>query len=465
MSKIDPSIFGMYDIRGIAGESLNEEKVELIGKGYGTYLRNNGTIEVVVGRDIRSSSPEYSKSIIKGLVSTGCKVIDIGICLSSTMYWARQKYNIDGGVMVTASHNPANYNGFKLCHGLNTISGKEIEKVRDIIEIGEFVSGDGAYEERININDEYLADISFKVVLSRKLKIVVDPANATTSLFVPKLLENMGCEVEVINKEIDPSFPSHQPDPVGLEFYAGLREKMLETKADIGVMFDGDGDRAGFIDEKGEIWLGDKIMMLLAREIVPKNPGRKLIVELKNSEAVIEEIERLGGIPIFGKTGHSLMDEKVYEEKAVLAAEMSCHYWVIDGWYQFDDAVYAMARVLRIVAESGKSFSELMEDLPNYPATPEYRVSVPKERKVEIVAEIVEYFKDKCDKYLDLDGIRGYKYDGWFLIRSSNTQPVISVRVEAKTQDGLEKVKNFVKEKLDSIEGVNLDWNRQYDLV
>ncbi len=462
---LDASIFGMYDIRGIAGETLNEEVVELIGKGYGTYLRNNGVDKVVVGRDVRATSPEYSEVFVKGLLSTGCAVRDIGICLSSTMYWSRQRYQIDGGVMVTASHNPANYNGFKLCHGLNTISGQEIEKVRDIIENGQFVVGEGKYEEYPQANDEYLADIAEKVVLSRKLKVAVDPANATTSLFVPKLLEKMGCEVVVVNGEIDPTFPNHQPDPVGLDFYDDLKQAITKGRADVGVMFDGDGDRAGFVDKKGQIWLGDKIMMLLAREIVPKNPGRKLIVELKNSEAVVEEVQKLGGVPVFGRTGHSLMDEKVFEEKAVLAAEMSCHYWVIDGWYQFDDAVYAMARVLRIVSQTDNKFSELMEDLPNYPATPEYRVSVPKERKVEIVQEIVDYFKDKCDRYLDLDGIRGYKYDGWFLIRSSNTQPVISVRVEAKTEDGLEKIKTFIKEKLDSIEGVNLDWNRQYDLA
>jgi phosphomannomutase/phosphoglucomutase len=217
------------------------------------------------------------------------------------------------------------------------------------------------------------------------------------------------------------------------------------------------------VDNQGSLWMGDKIEMLLARDILGKHPGEKVIVELKNSEAVVEEVTRLGGIPIFGQTGHTLIEEKLHEEGAILAAEMSCHYYIADGWYKFDDAIYALARVMQIISQTDKSFAELMADIPNYPSTPEYRVAVPADRQKEIVQEVVDYCREKCDRYIDIDGIRGYLGDGWFLVRSSNTQPVISVRAEGKTEEALEKIKGFIKDKLNSIPGVNLDWNRQVD--
>ena len=288
---------------------------------------------------------------------------------------------------------------------------------------------------------------------------MVECGNAVSSILIPEFLESLGCQVVPLHCNIDSSFPKGVPDPVKLSYYKDLIEKVKEEKADLGILLDGDGDRVGFVDEKGSIWLGDIILLLLIREILPKNPGRKVIVEVKDSEAVVEETKRLGGVPIFWKTGHALLDHKVFEEKAILCGEMSCHYWVTEDWYYFDDAIYALARVLKIIADSEKSFSELIAELPKYEATHEHRVACPEEKKFEIVDELVKYFREKCDKVVDIDGIRGYIEDGWFLIRASNTQPLIVVRCEAKTKQGLEKIKKLIKNKLDEYPDLNFDWN------
>jgi len=461
----DLSIFKAYDIRGVAGKNLSNEIMQDIGRAFGSYVVKRGGKNVVVGRDTRRTSVDYQLAFINGLNEAGCDVRDIGITMTPVIYYVSQREGVDGGAMITASHNPADYNGVKMTFNKKSLPTDEINKVRDIMVAGDFSSGAGSLSSWPELNDEYLQEIAQKTQLKKSLRVAVDPSGATSALFMPKLMGLMGCELEMVNAEIDPNFSRHEPDPVVIENYNLLIDKVKTMGADIGVFFDGDSDRVGFVDEKGQIWLGDKIMMLLLQEIMPKYPGRKVIVELKNSEAVIEEVMRLGGEPVFWKTGHTLIDEKLHEEDAIMAAEMSCHYWLADEWYKFDDSFYTMARVMRILAESGRPFSELMEAMPNYPATPEYRVAVPEDKKLEIVDEVVNYFKEKCDRYLDVDGIRGYIFDGWFLVRSSNTQPVISIRCEAKTEEGLEKVKKFVKDKLDTIDGVNLDWNRQVDAV
>ena len=457
---IAPEIFRAYDIRGIVDKDLNSEIAELIGKAFGTYLLERGTKDVLVGRDTRAASKEYQETIIKGLLSTGCNVIDIGLTLSSILYFARQYYKIDGGVMVTASHNPPEWNGFKLCHGLNAIVEAEIRKVGDIMISGKFKSGKGKIR-KLDVAPIYFEAVKQKVRLKKSLKVVVDGGNATPSIFIPDFLKGLGCKAIPLHCEIDPSFPHGLLDPVKLDYYKNLIKKVRAERADLGILLDGDGDRVGFVDEKGNIWLGDTILLLLIREIIPKNPGRKVIVEVKDSEVVVEETKRLGGIPIFWKTGHALLDHKVFEEKAILCGEMSCHYWITDNWYYFDDAIYALARILKIISESGKSLSELVAELPKYEATPEYRIPCPEDKKFKLVEELVKYFQDKCNKVVDVDGIRGYVEDGWFLIRASNTQPLIVVRCEAKTKEGSEKIKRLIKDKLDEYSYIRLDWGKQ----
>ncbi len=460
----DESIFKAYDVRGIYGDGLDEEIVNLIGRAFGSYVIRAGGKTVVVGRDIRESSPVLTKTFIAGLLASGCDVRDMGVVVTPNTYYASNKYeDIDASAMITASHNPANYNGVKMNHNKSSLPTAEIMKLKEMIINEDFESGEGSLTEMPQAIDDYLMDIAVKNKLNRPLKLVVDPSNSVAALVMPKLAELMGFELVMVNDEIDPKFSAHSPDPVVLANYQDLVAKIGECKADIGVMYDGDADRVGFVDNEGNVWFGDKIQMLLARDILPKFPGRNVIVELKNSEAVVEEVTKLGGVPIFGQTGHTLIEEKLKENKAVLAAEMSCHYYIADEWFEFDDAIYALARVMQIISSSEKSFAELMADIPNYPATPEYRVAVPADKQTEIVKEVVDYFKDKCDRYLDIDGIRGYVFNGWFLVRSSNTQPIISVRAEAHTEADLEKIKVFIKEKLDTIEGVNLDWGRQVD--
>ncbi len=461
--EIKDKIFGAYDIRGIVNEDLNPVLVESIGKAFGTYLLDEGFNNVIVGHDSRASSEEYQRALIKGLMSTGCNIINIGLTLSSIVAFSRQYYNIDGAVMITASHNPPQYNGFKLYHGINAIVEDEIQKLKGILLSRDFKSGSGKVENR-DPTDAYFNAIKDKVNFKKHLRVVVDCGNATPGVFIPELIDRFGHEAIPLYCDLDPTFPNHHPDPVALNHYSGLIKRVLEEKADLGVLFDGDGDRVGFVDEKGNIWLGDIILTLLIREIIPKNPNRKVIVEIKDSEMVVEETKRLGGIPIFGKTGHALLDHKVYEENAILCGEMSCHYWVVDNWYCFDDSVYAMARVLQIISNSSKSLYELVSELPKYETTPEYRIACPEDKKFHLVEELVEYFKNKCNKIVGIDGIRGYINDGWFLIRASNTQPMISVRCEAKTKEGLEQVKKFVKNKIDEYPFINLDWARQYDV-
>ena len=458
--KINPEIFRAYDIRGIVNKDLNPEIAELIGKAFGTYLLERGTGDVLVGRDTRATSEEYQHTFSRGLLSTGCNVIDIGLTLSSILYFARQYYKIDGGVMVTASHNPPDWNGFKLCHGLNAIVEEEIKKVGDILISEKFKTGKGEIRT-LDVAPIYFEAIKQRVKLKKPLKIVVDGGNATPSLFIPKFLRELGCQVIPLHCDINPNFPRGVLDPVKLDDYQDLIKEVKKEKANLGILLDGDGDRVGFVDEKGNIWLGDTILLLLIREIIPKNPGRKVIVEVKDSEVVVEETKRLGGIPIFWKTGHALLDHKVFEEKAILCGEMSCHYWITDNWYYFDDAIYALARVLKIISDSGKGLSELVAELPKYEATPEYRIPCPEDKKFKLVEELVEYFRDKCNKVVDVDGIRGYIEDGWFLIRASNTQPLIVVRCEAKTKEGLEKIKKLIKNKLDEYSDIRLDWKKQ----
>ncbi len=461
--KIDPTIFKTYDIRGINDTQLNSELANLIGKAFGTYLLKKGTEDCLVCRDTRVTSESYQESLVNGLISTGVNVYDMGLALASHLYHARQYYKIDGGVMVTASHNPPNYNGFKLCSGINAIVGDEIQKIRLLIEENDFEEGNGKVYDKKEANDVYYNEIKKRLKFLRKLKIVVDVGHQTPSLFIPKFLRDMGCEVIVLHENIDSSFPAGVPDPVNQEFMKYTQESVLSNRADAGIVMDADGDRGGIIDEKGRIWMGDMILDLLVRDYIPKNKGSKVIVEVKDSEIVVEDTIRLGGIPIFWKTGHALLDQKVHEEKAILCGEMSCHYWVTKDWYVFDDTPFALANVLRILSESKRNLSEIMDEIPKYPSTPEIRFKCPESKKEYVVQEGIAYFKDKCEKVVDVDGIRGYIHNGWFLLRKSNTQPLLSVRAESKNIDDLEKLKLFVGDFLNNFDFMDFNWDRQYE--
>ena len=446
--KLNENMFRMYDIRGIWGEDLIEETAEVIGKAFGTYVKQKGINSVLVGRDNRISSKPIRDALIKGLTSTGCDVLDVGVLTTPAFYYSNILYNSQAGMMITASHNPPQFNGFKVMVGPSTIYGEELKKIYYIAEKGEFEKGSGEVKYAYPINS-YINMIKEKVRLGdRKLKVVVDCGNGTASLFYPDVIYNLGCEVYPLYCESDPTFPNHFPDPVKKENLKDLIEEVKRVKADLGIAFDGDGDRIGVVDEKGNIIWGDMLMILYWREIMKKHPGAEAIVEVKCSQALVEEIEKLGGKPLFYKTGHSLIKAKMKEMNAVFTGEMSGHMFFADEYYGFDDAAYAAARLLRILSNTDKSLSELLADVPKYPSTPEIRLECSDERKFDVVKGITEYFREKGYNIIDVDGARVLFDGGWGLVRASNTGPELIVRCEARTSEKLEEIKKELSEAL-----------------
>ncbi|ABY93507.1 MAG: Phosphomannomutase [Caldanaerobacter subterraneus] len=446
--KLNENMFRMYDIRGVWEDDLTVESAELIGKAFGTYVRQKGIKDVLVGRDNRLSSRPIRDALIKGLTSTGCDVLDVGVLTTPAFYYSNVLYNYQAGMMITASHNPPQFNGFKVMVGPSTIYGDELKKLYYIAEKGEFEEGTGNVKYAYPINS-YINMIKEKVKLGdRKLKVVVDCGNGTGSYFYPDVIYNLGCEVYPLYCESDPTFPNHFPDPVKEENLKDLIEEVKRVNADLGIAFDGDGDRIGVVDDKGNVIWGDMLMILYWREIMKKHPGADAIVEVKCSQALVEEIERLGGKPIFFKTGHSLIKAKMKELGAVFTGEMSGHMFFADEYYGFDDAAYAAARLLRILSNTDKSLSELLADVPKYPATPEIRLECDDEKKFDVVKGVTEYFKEKGYNIIDVDGARVLFDGGWGLVRASNTGPELIVRCEAKTEEKLEAIKKELSEAL-----------------
>ncbi|MDR5695822.1 MAG: phosphomannomutase/phosphoglucomutase [Armatimonadota bacterium] len=445
--EIPAEIFREYDIRGVVGEDLTPEAAEVIARAYATYLRRFGERTVIVGYDNRRSSPALRDAVVRGLTATGMDVLDIGMVITPIFYYARIHYGVDGGMMITASHNPPEYNGFKLTHGYATLYGEEIQEIHRIALRGDFPTGSGTVDFKDAVA-AYRQMIREKIRLGpRRLRVVVDCGNGTSSLVAPQVLSDLGCEVIPLYCDSDPSFPHHHPDPVDPKNLQDLIRTVLETKADLGLGFDGDGDRLGCVDERGNIVWGDMLMILFWREILPKYPGTTAIVEVKCSQALVEEIERLGGKPFFYRTGHSLIKNKMKEIGAVFTGEMSGHMFFADEYYGYDDAIYAACRLLRILSHTDQTLSELLSDVPRYPITPETRVDCPDDRKFEVVKEVTRRFRERYP-VIDVDGVRVLFPDGWGLIRASNTQPVLVLRAESTSEEGLERIKQVITEEL-----------------
>jgi len=443
--QINQEIFRQYDIRGIAGEELTESVVEAIGKAFGTITKRSGEKNAVVGYDNRISSYPFKKALIKGITSTGVDIIDCGTIITPALYYARIYYGTNAGVMVTASHNPSEYNGFKICSAEgDMLYGAQLQQLKRMIEEEDFEVGEGRVEEA-EISSHYIDMMVDKVKLGeKKIKVVVDSGNGTASFFAEKFLNNLGCKVIPINCESDPTFPNHFPDPVKKENLLQLIETVIENKADIGIGFDGDGDRLGVVDDKGNIIWGDQLMILFWREIMTKYPGSKALVEVKCSQSLIDEIEKLGGEPIFCKTGHSLIKAKMKEINAVFTGEMSGHMFFADEYYGFDDALYAAARLLRILSNTDRQLSKLFCDVNKYYSTPELRIHSSDSEKFNKVETVRAYFKQKGVPMIEVDGVRALYDYGWGLVRASNTGPEIIVRCEAKTPEILENIKKEV---------------------
>ncbi|NPV70965.1 MAG: phosphomannomutase/phosphoglucomutase [Firmicutes bacterium] len=458
MPVVNPQIFREYDVRGLVGKDLSRETVDLIGRAYGTYIRRRGLTDVVVGRDNRLSSRAYRDTIVEALLETGCNVMDIGLVVTPIFYFTRARYGIEGGVMITGSHNPPEFNGFKLGKGVATMYGEEIQDLRRLVESGRFEKGRGSLS-MLDPVSEYIETIRNGIKLGpRKVTVVVDCGNGAGGLFGPRALEAIGCDVIPLFCEPDGNFPNHFPDPVKPENLAHLVEAVRKHGADVGVAYDGDADRLGAVDENGNHLWGDILMVLFWREIIPRHPGADALVEVKCSQALVDEIRRLGGNPIFSKTGHSLIKAKMKEIGAIFTGEMSGHMFFADEYYGFDDAIYASARLMRIISHSDKSISEMLGDIPRYYSTPETRVDCPDDVKFRVVKEMTEHFRSRYD-VIEVDGARVLFPKGWGLVRASNTQPALVLRAEATDPESLEDIKAQMQGKLSQYPEVGeIDW-------
>jgi phosphomannomutase/phosphoglucomutase len=440
---IPPEIFREYDIRGVVGTELTPAVATSIGRAYAATLAAPGG-PVVLGRDNRDHSPRLAEAVADGLVASGCQVTDIGTVITPTFYFARVHWEVEGGVMVTASHNPSEFNGFKLAGGFGTLYGEQIQAIRRRAETGPFVDGRGRVAAR-DITSAYIDMLREKIRLGpRRLRVALDCGNGTASLVAPQVLAAWGVDVVPLYCDSDPRFPHHHPDPVDPHNLTDLIALVREQRCDVGIGLDGDGDRIGLVDDRGQILWGDMLMVLYWREIMPRHPGSQVIVEVKCSQALVEEVRRLGGHPFFYRTGHSLIKAKMREIGAVFTGEMSGHMFFADEFYGFDDALYAAGRLLRILSHADRPLSALLADVPRYPITPEVRVACPDGRKFDIVASLVEAFKREHE-VIDIDGARVLFDDGWGLVRASNTQPVLVLRAEATTPEGLERIKKTLE--------------------
>lgn len=437
------AIFREYDIRGIAGRDLTEEVAGLVAGAYAGFLAERGVRgAVAVGRDNRPSGVGLHRALTDGLLACGLDVVDIGVVPTPLAYWCQHNLDIVGAIQITGSHNPAEYNGFKLGLGTSSIYGKDIQHMYDLAVAGKFPRGRGVLR-REQIIDRYIDDIAARVgKLSRQLKVVIDCGNGAGALVAPRLFPRLGIEPRCLFCESDGTFPNHHPDPTVPKNVADLIAAVKKDGAEIGIAFDGDADRIGVIDETGEIIWGDYLLIIYARDALARTgKGQSIVFDVKASQALPESVAKAGGIPVMWRTGHSLIEEKMHETHAPVGGEMSGHMFFSEGFYGFDDALYGAARLLQIVADSGKSVRELLADVPRFVSTPEIRVDCPDDIKFGLVEEAKKHF-GASHEVITVDGVRVLFGDGWGLIRASNTQPVVVMRFEARTSEQLARIQS-----------------------
>ncbi len=447
--KFDPSILRAYDIRGIVGATLTAADALNVGRAFGTYAARHGQKRIAIGYDGRTHSPEMVNALQEGLVSTGAIVINIGLGPSPMLYYAVKHLQMDAGVMVTGSHNPADYNGFKMLFNDRPIYGDDIQEIGKIAAVGDFVTGQGTATGE-HVDDDYAARLAQDYRSTKALKIVWDVGNGATGEILQKLVKVLPGQHDILFGDIDGTFPNHHPDPTVPENLTDLQQRVAATNADIGVAFDGDGDRIGAIDGQGRIIWGDQMLALLARDILARKPGSVIIADVKASQVIFDEVVRLGGTPLMWKTGHSLIKAKMAETGAPLAGEMSGHMFFADGYYGYDDALYCAVRLLDMLAAQHKTLAELYDELPVFVNTPELRIPVDEARKFQIMADIAARVVQTDDtmQVNNVDGVRVTTPDGWWLLRASNTQAVLVARAESRTADGLERLQDLLKAQL-----------------
>ena len=446
---MNTQIFREYDIRGEVDVDLTGDVVESIGRAYGTYLRKKGLERITCGRDGRSHSERLQQALTRGMVSCGIHVTDIGTCPTPLLYFSIFHLKAQGGVQITGSHNPPEFNGFKMCVETSTIYGEQIQELRRIIESGSFIQGSGSVD-KADIVGPYVDYMKENVSISTPLKVVLDAGNGVAGMVAPRVFQDQGCEVIPLFCEVDGTFPNHHPDPTVPANLKDLQEKVIETGAACGMAYDGDGDRLGVVDEKGNIFFGDQLLLLFARSLLKRKPGAAVIGEVKCSQVLYDDIERHGGRPIMWKTGHSLIKQKMKEEGALLAGEMSGHIFFADRYFGFDDGIYASLRFAEILADAGAPASSLLADVPRTYSTPEIRVECPDEIKFDLVARLQDYFRQRY-KVVDVDGVRVIFEDGWGLVRASNTQPVLVLRFEAASPERLDVIRKTIEEPLKTL--------------
>jgi phosphomannomutase/phosphoglucomutase len=445
---IKPEVFRQYDIRGIVGDELNEESYYLIGKGFGSYLREKGLSSIVVGGDARHSTRSFMDAFIKGATETGCDVYDIGIVATPVLYFAIWKLAKDAGAMVTASHNPSQYNGCKLNLGLGSVYADELQKVLGIIQTGKFATGKGKILHHSTIGSEYMDYIVAGIKLQRPVKVIVDAGNGMGGPYLPDILRRLGCEVIEMYCEPDGDFPNHHPDPTVEKNMVDLSRAVVEAEYELGVGLDGDSDRIGVVDEKGKMLFGDQILNILARDYLLANPGKQVIADVKCSKNLFDDIKKYGGKPIMYKTGHANIKMYMKEIGVEFAGEMSGHVFLGDRFLGFDDAMYVSCRFIEIVAKTAAPVSGYLADQPKMYNTPEMHTPCADSHKFDVVAKVCNEFKAEGYDVNDIDGARITFPDGWGLIRASNTTPVLVTRYEAITEARMNEIKSLVEGKI-----------------
>lgn len=435
-------IFREYDIRGLVDEEITPELVRGLGRAFATFVGRKLGVDapaLALGRDVRPSSDAYRDAMVEGLSQAGARVLDVGVVPTPVLYYACHSLETHGGIVITASHNPSEYNGFKLNWRRLPLSGEEIQEVRKLIESEDYESGTGTLEER-PVTDDYCDMVAGKIDLARSVDLVLDCGNATGALFAAELLERIGARVDRLFCEVDGTFPHHHPDPTVDEYIVELKKRVRTTGAELGIGLDGDCDRIGAVDGDGRTVRGDQLTAIFARAQLERTPGERIVFDVKSSRALEEDIQAHGGEPVMWKTGHSLIKKKMVEDDIVFGGEMSGHLFFFHGYFGFDDAIFAACRLCEIVSRSEGSLGEMVDSLHHYASTPEVRIETTEAEKWELVMAARRHFGELYDT-LDIDGVRVTFPGGWALLRASNTQPVVVIRAEGESKAALEDIK------------------------
>ncbi|MFH1011994.1 MAG: phosphomannomutase/phosphoglucomutase [bacterium] len=454
--KTNPLIFREYDIRGIVDRDFRKETVVSLGRGIGTYMKRQGASKITLGRDGRLSSERIAQELAEGLASCGLEITDTGLCPTPVHYFSIVHLKKDGGVMVTGSHNPPEFNGIKMTMGRESIFGKDIQKIRRLIEEEDFEKSAPIPLKQYSILTPYIEHIAGNLTLPRGVRLGMDSGNGTAGLVAPAIFRELGCEVHDLFSEVDGHFPNHHPDPTVEANLTDLKRLVAEKKLEVGVGYDGDADRLGAIDGQGRVLWGDQLMILFSRAILKRHPGAAIIADVKSSDNLFADVKSKGGRPIMWKTGHALIKRKLWEEGALFAGEMSGHLFFADRYFGYDDGIYASGRLVELVAQLGHSIEEELADVPKTFSTPEIRVDCPDERKFEVVQKTRDAFRRKGLPMFDLDGARVTFPGGWGLVRASNTQPVLVLRFEADSPERLIQIQKNIEDVLAEAGGFSL---------